>query len=128
LPETGLVECHERSRGLIATIVVCLELGRRDVADRFHDTVVVQPPDPFEGGELDVLEVGLWSATPDDLSLEETDDRLSQGVVLGVALAANRRLDPGPLPTQGLILPLVGRGFNAAHAGARRLLADSQLR
>ena len=53
---------------MIATIVVCLELGRRDVSDRFHDAVVVESPDPLEGGELDVLEVAPWSASPKNSS------------------------------------------------------------
>jgi len=56
------------------------------VPDGSEDQVVVEPPDPFEGGELDALDRAPGAAAADDFRLEETDDGLSQGVVVAVAL------------------------------------------
>src|SRR4051812_3023248 len=54
---------------------------------------VVDPIDPFEGGELDGLDVSPpWPAPVDHLSLAETVDGFGEGVVVGSSDAANRRL------------------------------------
>ena len=57
--------------------------------------MVVEPPDPLESGELDVLDVAPRTSFPDDLGLEEADDGLGQGVIVAVSDAADRRFDAG---------------------------------
>lgn len=69
--------------------------GRRDVADRLQQALVVEPIDPFEGLVLDGL-AGLPRAEPvDDLGLEQSDHALGEGIVMAVADAADGRLDAG---------------------------------
>jgi len=46
---------------------------------------VVEPVDPFQGGELEVVEASPGAFVADELGLVEADDRLGQGVVVAVA-------------------------------------------
>jgi len=55
-------------------VVALLGFGRRYVADGLQEPSVVEPIDPFEGGELDGLEVSPWSAPVDHFGLVETVD------------------------------------------------------
>ena len=73
--------------------VARLSLGGRHVADRFEQAASVEPIDPFEGGELDCLEGSPRPTAMDYLGLEQTVDRLGQGVVLAVPDATDRGLD-----------------------------------
>ena len=59
------------------------------------DASVVEPVDPFQGGELEVLEASPGAAVADELGLVEPDDRLGQGVV--VALSGQSPRDPTEL-------------------------------
>ena len=74
--------------------VARLNLGGRHVADGFEQAAGIEPVDPFEGGELDRLEGPPWPAPMDHLDLEQTVDRLGQGVVVAVPDAADRGLAP----------------------------------
>ena len=56
---------------------------------------MVEPVDPLEGGIFDGLEGSPRATAPDDLGLEQADDGLGEGVVVAVADAADRGLDPG---------------------------------
>ena len=56
---------------------------RRDIVDRGEEFPVVEPIDPFEGGEFNCFDGALRSTTVDDLGLVEADDRLGQ--TFGVA-------------------------------------------
>ena len=56
---------------------------------------MVEPVDPFEGSELDRLEVASGAALTNHLGLVQADDGLGQGIVVGIPDAAHRRLDPG---------------------------------
>ena len=53
----------------------------------------VVPMHPLEGGELDVLETTPGPASTDHLGLVEADDGFSQSVIVGVASAADGRLN-----------------------------------
>ena len=64
-------------------------LGGQDVADGLEQPAVVVAVDPFERGVLDGLKRSPWPVPPDDLSLLEAVGRLSQGVVVTVADAAD---------------------------------------
>ncbi len=46
---------------------------------------MVEPVDPFQGRELHGLEAAPGAAPADDLGLVEADDRLGQGIIVGVA-------------------------------------------
>jgi hypothetical protein len=56
---------------------------------------VIEPIDPLERGELDGLEVTPRSFGSDHFGLEEADDGFSERIIVRVATAAHRRLDPG---------------------------------
>ena len=74
-------------------MVVSLELGRRDVAQRLHQSVMVEPSDPFQRGKFYRL-LGLpRPAAVDHLGLLEPVDGLGKRVVVAVALGADRWLD-----------------------------------
>ena len=77
------------------SVVGGFRLGRRDVADRLEETTVVEPVDPFEGGELDSLEAAPWASAVDDLGLEQAVDRFGESVVVAVADTADRWFDAG---------------------------------
>ena len=83
-------------------VVAGLSLGWRDIADGSEQAAVVEPVDPFEGGELHCLEALPWPAPVDHLGLEQAVDGLGEGVVIGVADAADRGLDLGLGKTVGV--------------------------
>ena len=74
-------------------MVGLLELGRRNVAERFEQAAAVVPRAPLERSELDVLEPLPRPAPMDLLRLELSDHGLRQRVVVRVTRAADRRLD-----------------------------------
>ena len=74
-------------------VVVCLSLGGRDIPDGLQQSVVVEPGYPFEVRQFQRFLGLAGRATIDQLSFVQPVDRLGQGVVIAVALAAHRRLD-----------------------------------
>lgn len=75
--------------------MVCLGLCRRDVPDGSAQALVVQPGHPFERRELPrCLDFPRCSAV-EKLGLVEPIDGLSQGIVITVAHAADKRFDAG---------------------------------
>ena len=56
----------------------------------FEEAAVVEPVDPFEGGELEVVEAAPGAAVADELGLVEPVDGLGEGVVVAVASRADR--------------------------------------
>ena len=64
--------------------------GRRDVTDRFEQSPVVEPVDPFQGGELDVVDVLPRSPSADHFGLVEPVDGFRERVVVGIALRSDR--------------------------------------
>jgi hypothetical protein len=93
--ETSLVESDLPGRALLLFIVHGLELGRGDVPDRIEEPSVVEPVDPFEGGEFYFLEALPRAIGPDHFCLKEPKDRLGQGVVVRIANTSHRRFDAG---------------------------------
>lgn len=76
-------------------MVADLELGRWDVAQRLHQSVVVEPGDPFQRCQLHRL-LGLpRPASVDHLGLVQAVDGFGQSVVVTVALRDYGRLDAG---------------------------------
>jgi len=69
--------------------------GGWDVSDRLRQAAVVEPVDPFEGGELDDFEAASGPAPGDHLGLEEADLRLGECIVVAIADTA----DGGGPPT-----------------------------
>src|SRR5690606_22061364 len=94
-PETRLVEYQFGDLRLLLAVISLLIVDRRDVADRFEQAMVVKPPDPLQGSELDILMAPPWTLAMNHLRLEEADDCLGQSIVVRVAAAADRRLDAG---------------------------------
>lgn len=74
-------------------VVGLLKLRRGHMPDGSEEAVVVEPPDPFPGGEFDVFDGAPRPVPADDFRLEEPDDRLGQGDVVDVAPAADRGCD-----------------------------------
>src|SRR4030095_6733043 len=63
------------------------------MANRFEQPMVVEPIDPFEGSVLDLVEMTPGTTVMNDLGLKQSDDRLSEGIVVRVADAAHRWFD-----------------------------------
>ena len=82
----------------LLSVVRGLVFGWRDVTDSGVQPAGVPPVDPGEGGQLDVFDGAPRSLHGDQLGLVEPEDRLGQGVVIGVTLGADRagRARPGP--------------------------------
>ena len=70
-----------------------LALNRGNVGEWLQEAVVVEPPDPLEGGELHIFQPSPGTSLPDHLRLEEPDHRLRQRIVVAVPSASDRRLD-----------------------------------
>ena len=69
---------------LLAAIVVCLSFGWRDVTERLKQSMIVEPTDPFERGQLHGLHVLPGAAPMNDFSLVQAIDRLGQRIVVAV--------------------------------------------
>ena len=67
----------------------------RHMADPFQESAVVEPVEPFEGGELDPFKMAPGAALANHPGLVQADDGLGQGIVVGIPDLAHRRLDPG---------------------------------
>ena len=66
-----------RDGGLVELrIIARFGFGRRNVSDRLQQSLVVEPVDPFERGELDLFETAPWPAPPDHLGFVKPVDRL----------------------------------------------------
>lgn len=74
--------------------VLC-KLRRGEIAQRFQQPMMVEPPAPVERRALDIVEAAPWAAAMNGLGLEQTDHGFREGMVVGVAAAANRSLDAG---------------------------------
>ena len=71
--------------GGVLTVVEVFEFGGWDAAEVVEQALVVEPVDPFECGELEVVEAAPGSAVADEFGLVEPDDRFGERVVVGVA-------------------------------------------
>ena len=67
------------------TVVQVLGRGWGEVVEVVVGSLVVEPVDPAEGLDLDVVDVAPWSAPVDQLGLVGADRGLGQGVVIRVA-------------------------------------------
>jgi hypothetical protein len=70
----------------LVTVVASFEFGWWDVAAVFVEASVVEPVDPFQGGDLDVVGGAPWACGFDQLGLVETVDRLGEGVDAPIAV------------------------------------------
>ena len=81
-----------------------LGFGRRYVTDGLQESPVVEPVYPFQRRELDGFERAPSCSSMDELGLIEAIDRLGESVVVGIADAANRRLDAGLRQALGILI------------------------
>lgn len=102
-PEAGWYESCCHIEGVCGSIKLRFGFGGRDVADGLEQAAVIEPVDPFERRMFDRLERTPRPTPVDQLGLVEAVDRLGQGVVITVADAAVRRLDPGLCQALGQI-------------------------
>jgi hypothetical protein len=80
---------------LLVILMVCgFVLGWTPTAQRGVEAAVVPPVDPFQGGELDLLD-GPPGPTPfDQLGLEQSVHGFGEGVIKAVPAAADRSGEP----------------------------------
>src|SRR6476659_2875728 len=90
---------------------------------QLQEPSVVEPIDPFKGGELDSLEVSPWSAPVDHLGLVETVDGFGESIVVGISDTAERLY---ACFSQALVLR-DAVGWQITNAG-RTLLASIEMR
>ncbi len=69
----------------MVTVVLGLELHRRDGADLAVQASVVEPVDVLGDRDLEVVDVLPRALVADQLSLEQRVERLGEGVVVAVA-------------------------------------------
>lgn len=74
-------------------MVARLELRRRHVPDRFEQSAMIEPIDPFERCVFDRVDVPPGAALVDHFGLVEADDGFGQRVVVGITDASDRRFD-----------------------------------
>ena len=67
--------------------------SRCHVVDRFVEAFVVEPVDPVQGLDLDVLDVAPGPFGADQFGLVEPDLGLGQRVVVGIARRTDRGVD-----------------------------------
>jgi hypothetical protein len=58
------------------------------------DPAVVEPVDPFQRCELQVVEAAPWTVTTYQFRLVQSHNRLGHGVVVRISLAADRSYRP----------------------------------
>jgi len=73
-------------------VVVCLSFSGRDIAERFHQPMVIEPGHPFQRCQLDGLAC-FPGAAMNQFSLVQAVDRFSEGIIVAVAPTADRRFD-----------------------------------
>jgi len=89
-----------------------------------EQAAVVEPVDPFECCVFDGLEAAPRASAVDDLSFEQADDRLSEGVVIAVADAADRRFDTRFCQSFGVFDGQILGGFNRSSQYLRLYLFE----
>jgi hypothetical protein len=77
------------------SIVLCLSFSRRDITDRFQQSMVIEPAHPFQRGQLYSLAGLPGSASVNPVRLVHSVDGFSQSIIVAVAFAADRGLDAG---------------------------------
>jgi GAF domain-containing protein len=75
--------------GWVLTVVDLFVFGWGEVCAGGVQSAVVEPVDPLEGGDLDLVEGAPGAASVDQLGLEQPNLGLGQGVVVRVADAAD---------------------------------------
>ena len=73
-----------------------------DVLDGTEQAPVIKPIDPAEGGHFQILHVSPRPLAMDQFGLVEAVNRLSEGVVVGIPDAADRRFDASLSQTLGV--------------------------
>jgi len=69
----------------VLTEVDVLELCWRDVAEFSKQAAVVEPVDPFEGGELEVVETLLRAFVANQFGLVQPEHDFGRGVIVRIA-------------------------------------------
>ena len=76
-------------------MVVCLSLGRRDIADGFQQPLMIEPSHPFKGSQFHGQLGFPRGFAVNQFSFVQAIDRLGQRVVIAVTTAADRGFYPG---------------------------------
>ncbi len=98
------------------SVVGLLELGGWDVAECAVEAFGVEPVDPLQGGQLDLVDVAPRASPADQLGLVETVDRLGERIVVGVRDAADRRSGADLVEAFGVAnRRVLGPGVGVAH-------------
>lgn len=76
--------------------ILRLKLGRRNIAQRCEQALVIEPVDPFERRHGSILDATPRSDPMDHFGPEQSDDRCGERVIAAVADAADRASDQAP--------------------------------
>ena len=71
--------------GVGLTVVDVFVVGGRDASEVVEDALVVEPVDPFEGGEFEIVEAAPRASVAYEFGLVEPDHGFGEGVVVAVA-------------------------------------------
>ena len=80
--------------GVVLTVVALLVLGRGGVDDGAVQAGGVEPVDPAEGGELEVVDSAERGVVADAFGLLEPDHRLRHRVIVRIAHGPHQRHRP----------------------------------
>ncbi len=82
--------------GVVLTVVLGLVLDRGDVSQGGVQPGGVEPVDPVQGGQLEVVDAVPWTVAADEFGLVEADQALGLAVVVGVPPARSPKDSPLP--------------------------------
>ncbi len=76
-------------------VIIGFGLGGRDIADRLEQAPVIEPVDPVEGCELHLHDAFPGIPAMNELGFVEAIHGFREGVIIGIADAADGRFDAG---------------------------------
>jgi hypothetical protein len=88
LPEAVWFASCRHGKPILFRIIARFGFCGRDISDRFKQATIVEPVDPFEGGEFHRLGAAPWATPVDYLGFEQAVDGFGERVVVAVADAA----------------------------------------
>jgi len=92
--------------------VAGLVLGGWDVAERFVQAAGVEPANVLHSGELE-LGAGAPDTISDKLGLEAVDERLGEGIIVGISDRADRDQDAVVVERLGVVAAQILRSPDA---------------
>jgi len=92
----GVLSRQRLLLGVVLAVVLGLVFDRWKVAQGGVQSGGVEPVDPVQGGQLEVVDAVPWTVAADEFGLVEADQALGLAVVVGVPPARSPKDSPLP--------------------------------